>query len=115
MYGPLGGEGNGNPLQYSCLGNPRGGGAWWTAIYGVARSQTRLKRLSSSSNMVLWVALGVKNHLTNAGDLRDVCLIPGSGRSPGRGHGNPHQYSCLKNPMDRGGWWVAKSRTLVLK
>ena len=111
----VGGEGNGNPLQYSCLGNPRGGGAWWTAIYRVARSQTRLKRLSSSSNMVLWVALGVKNHLTNAGDLRDVCLIPGSGRSPGRGHGNPHQYSCLKNPMDRGGWWVAKSRTLVLK
>ena len=50
----------------------------------------------------------------NAGDLRDVGLIPGLGRSPGGGHGNPLQYSCLENPMDRGAWWamvhgVAKS------
>ena len=44
------GEGNGNPLQCSCLESPRDGGAWWTAIYGVAQSQTRLKRLSSSSS-----------------------------------------------------------------
>ena len=44
------GEGNGNPLQCSCLENPRDGGAWWTAVYGVAQSQTRLKRLSSSSS-----------------------------------------------------------------
>ena len=44
------GEGNGNPLQCSCLGNPRDGGAWWAAVYGVARSPTRLKRLSSSSS-----------------------------------------------------------------
>ena len=44
------GEGNGNPLQCSCLENPRDGGAWWAAIYGVAQSWTRLKRLSSSSN-----------------------------------------------------------------
>ena len=44
------GEGNGNPLQCSCLENPRDGGAWWAAIYGVAQSQTRLKRLSSSSS-----------------------------------------------------------------
>ena len=43
------GEGNGNPLQCSCLGNPRDGGAWWAAVYGVAQSQTRLKQLSSSS------------------------------------------------------------------
>ena len=43
------GEGNGTPFQYSCLENPRDGGAWWAAIYGVAQSQTRLKRLSSSS------------------------------------------------------------------
>ena len=42
------GEGNGNPLQYSCLENPRDGGAWWTAVYGVAQSRTRLKQLSSS-------------------------------------------------------------------
>ena len=44
------GEGNGNPLQCSCLENPRDGGAWWAAVYGVARSRTRLKRLSSSSS-----------------------------------------------------------------
>ena len=43
------GEGNGNPLQYSCLENPRDGGAWWAAVYGVTQSRTRLKRLSSSS------------------------------------------------------------------
>ena len=42
------GEGNGNPLQCSCLENPRDGGAWWAAVYGVAQSQTRLKQLSSS-------------------------------------------------------------------
>ena len=45
------GEGNGNPLQCSCLENPRDGGAWWAAIYGVAQNRTRLKRLSSSSSM----------------------------------------------------------------
>ena len=44
------GEGNGNPLQCSCLENPRDGRAWWAAVYGVAQSRTRLKRLSSSSN-----------------------------------------------------------------
>ena len=43
------GEGNGNPLQCSCLENPRDSGVWWAAIYGVAQSQTRLKRLSSSN------------------------------------------------------------------
>ena len=46
------GEGNGNPLQCSCLENPRDGGAWWAAVYGVTQSQTRLKRLSSSSSRV---------------------------------------------------------------
>ena len=44
------GEGNGNPLQYSCLENPRDGGAWWAAVYGVPQSRTQLKRLSSSSS-----------------------------------------------------------------
>ena len=46
----LGGEGNGNSLQCSCLENPRDGGAWWAAVYGVAQSETQLKRLSSSSS-----------------------------------------------------------------
>ena len=44
------GEGNGNPLQYSCLENPRDGGAWWAALYGVAQSRTWLKLLSNSSS-----------------------------------------------------------------
>ena len=46
------GEGNGNPLQCSCLANPRNGGAWWAAVYGVAQSRTWLKWLSSSSRMI---------------------------------------------------------------
>ena len=55
----------------------------------------------------------VKASASNAGDLGS---IPGSGRSPGEGNGNPLQYSCLENPMDRGAWWatvhgVAKSQT----
>ena len=47
------GEGNGNPLQCSCLENPRDGGTWWAAVYGIAQSRTRLKRLSSSSSSSL--------------------------------------------------------------
>ena len=56
------GEGNGNPLQNSCLENPRDGGAWWAAIYGVAQSRTRLKQLSSSSSSgdpPLWKGEGI--------------------------------------------------------
>ena len=52
------GEGNGNPLQRSCLGNPRDGGAWWAAVYGVVQSRTRLKRLSSSSIQTVWYREG---------------------------------------------------------
>ena len=50
--------------------------------------------------------LVVKNLPASAGDIRDGYLIPGLGRSPGEGNGNPLQYSCLENPMDRGAWWV---------
>ena len=62
------------------------------------------------------VALVVKSLPANAGDKRDMGLIPGLGRSPGDGNVNPLQYSCLENPMDRGAWWavvqgVAKSQT----
>ena len=45
-----------------------------------------------------------KEPACNAGDARDIGSIPGSGRSPGAGHGNPLKYSCLENPMDRGAW-----------
>ena len=58
----------------------------------------------------------VKNPPANAGDAGDMGSIPGLGRSPGGGHGNPLQCSCLETPMDRGAWWatvhgVAKSWT----
>ena len=49
------GEGNGNSLQCSCLENPRDGGAWWAAVYGVAQSQTRLKQLGSSSRIKTYI------------------------------------------------------------
>ena len=48
----------------------------------------------------------VKNPPANAGSMGDMGSIPGSGRSPGGGNGNPLQYSCPENPMDRGAWWV---------
>ena len=62
------------------------------------------------------MVLVVKNPPANAGDARDVGLIPGSGRSPGVGNGNPFQYSCLENSMDRGAWratvhGITKSQT----
>ena len=93
------------PLQYSFLEHPRDGGAWWAAIYGVTQSLTQLKWLSSSRV--------VKKLPTSAADLGSVS---GSRRSPGGGHGNPLQYPCLGNPMDRGAWraavrGAAKSRT----
>ena len=52
------------------------------------------------------MVLVVKNPPANAGDIRDVGLIPALGRSPGGGHSNPLQYSYLENPMDRGAWWT---------
>ena len=69
-------------------------------------------RMTCSSKMVLVV----KNPPASAGDARDTDSIPGSGRSPGEGNGNPLQYTCLENPTDRGAWWatvhrVAKSQT----
>ena len=79
------GEGNSNPLQYSYLENPMDRGAWWAIILRVAKCQTGLKQLST--------------HVYNF-------PIPGSGRTPGEGNGNPLQYPCLENPMDRGAWWA---------
>ena len=53
----------------------------------------------------------VKSLPASAGDERDVGLIPGWGRYPGGGNGNPLQYSCRENPMDRGAWWAAVHRS----
>ena len=56
------------------------------------------------------MALVVKNLPDNAGDRRDVGLIPGSGRFPGEGNDNPLLYACLENPMDSGAWWATVHR-----
>ena len=58
------------------------------------------------------MALAVKNLLANAGDLRGAGLLPGLRRSPGGGHGNPLQYSCLENLMDRGVWQATVHRVV---
>ena len=83
--------------------------AWHAVIHGVAGSQTRL----SDWTELNWM---VKNLSAGAGDIRDAGLVPGSGRSPGGGNGNPLQYSCRENLMDRGAWQaivhrVAQSQT----
>ena len=54
-------------------------------------------------------SLVIKNLPAHAGATGDTGSVPGSGRSPGGGNGNPLQYSCLENPMDRGAWWATKS------
>ena len=82
------GEGNGNPLQYSCLENPRDRGAWGAASSGVAQSRTLLKWLSSKSKKASLMAQLIKNLPANARGVRDVGLIPGFGSSPGEGNDN---------------------------
>ena len=81
------GEGNGTPLQYSCLENPMYGGAWWAAVHGVAKSQTRLSDFPFTSHF----------HALE----KEMATL---------------QCSCLENPRDGGAWWaavygVAQSRT----
>ena len=107
-------EGNGNPLQCSCLENPRDGGAWWAAIYGVTQSRTRLKWLSSnsSSSRTHWayqVVLVVKNLPANEGDVRDAVSIPGSERSLGGGYSTLSCILVWRIPWteEPGGLWVA--------
>ena len=75
------GEGNGTPLQYSCLENPMDGGAWWAAVHGVAKSRTQLSDFTFTFHFSL------------------SCI--------GEGNGNPLQCSCLENPGDSGAWWAA--------
>ena len=77
----------------------------------IKKQEQRSRKLVGASQVVLMV----KNPPANTGDARDAGSIPGWGRSPGEGHGNPLQYSYLENPMDRGAWWaivhrVSKSR-----
>ena len=84
-------------------------GAWQAPVHGVVKSWTRLKRRSSSSSSSretdgASLVAQIKESACNVGD---VGLIPGLGRFPGGGHGNPLQYSCLENPTDRGAWRTA--------
>ena len=72
------GEGNGNPLQFSCLENPRDGGAWWAAVYGVAQSRTRQKRLSSSSTYNYIIIINQKFVPIDDLDLIPLPLYPRS-------------------------------------
>ena len=130
------GEGNGNPLQCSCLEHPRDVGVWWAAVYGVAQSRTRLKRLSSSSSRQpsrrrQWhptpVLLPGKSHGRRSlvgcspwgreeSDTTERLDFHFSLSGIGEGNGNPLQCSCLENPREWGAWWaavygVAQSRT----
>ena len=69
-------EGNGNPLQCSCLENPRDGGAWWAAVYGVTQSRTRLKQLSSSSSSILFCIRNLTvNFVIHRGARASTCRI----------------------------------------
>ena len=85
------GEGNGNPLQYSCLENPRDRGAWWADVYGVAQSRTWLKWLSSSSSYSLWLTVtcqGPHFHTCCCSSIAQSCPIL-------QPHGLQHtRFSC---------------------
>ena len=72
-------EGNGTPLQYSCLENPVDGGAWWAAVHGVTMGLDTAERLPFHFSL--------------------ACF--------GEGNSNPLQCSCLENPRDGGAWWAA--------
>ena len=82
-------------------------------LYRILKKYIENSEVTSKTIRTSLVAQTVKHLAYNAGDLGS---IPGSGRSSGEGNGNPLQYSCLENPMDRGAWWatvhgVAKSQT----
>ena len=84
------------------LGNSRGSGTCWLP-------QDANDHRTLQSLIPWWLSCKVST--CNSEDAGDSSSIPDLGRSPGGGHGNPFQYSCLENPMDRGAWQMAKSRT----
>ena len=86
------GEGNGNPLQCSCLENPRDGRAWWAAVYGVAQSRTRLKRLSSSSSDYIMDSIDLDWVLWDQG----FYSVPHTIRHSGNWLWVSYHHACLK-------------------
>ena len=99
-------RGHGNPLQYSCLENPYGQRSLADYSPGGGKESDTTEWLSTTALLSEGFPGGTssKNSPASSGDIRDAGLIPGSGRSLGRGHGNPFLYYCLENPMDRGVW-----------
>ena len=100
MYG----ERNGNPLQCSCLENPRDGGAWWAAVYGVAQIRTRLKRLSSSTLMYM-----VEGYTYRTQKPRKT-LRAGGGRFTQ--HSQPPKCFHTENLVTWNSQWALQSGTL---
>ena len=97
------GGGHGNPLKYSCLGNPHGQRSLVRYSPWGHKELETTEWLSTAQDSTAQAVVVVKNPPANAQDLGS---IPGSGRYPGGGHGYPLQYSCLENPMNRGAWWA---------
>ena len=118
----------GTPLQYSCLENPMDGGAWWAAVHGVSKSQTRLsdftftfhvhpleKEMATHSSVLAWriPGTGEPGRLLSMGlhrvghDWSDLAAAEAAVSNNGEGNGNPLQCSCLDNPKDGGAWWAA--------
>ena len=80
-------------------------------VHEVAKSRTQLSDFFTfMTNGASQVVLVIKNPPANVGEIKDAGSISGLGRSPGGGNGNPLQYSCLENPMDRGTWWATVHR-----
>ena len=105
------GEGNGNSLLDSGLGNPLDRGAWQATVHGVTRLGHDLatKPPPPMKTIGLWASqmvLMAKNLPASVEDIRDMSLIPGLKRSLGAGNGTPLEYSCLENSMGRGSWWA---------
>ena len=96
------GEGNGYPLQYSCLENTVDWWGWWAAVYVVTKSWDTTERLTCFNLDFP----GDWDSKESACSDRDPDPIPRLGRSSGEGSGYPLQYSYLENPMDRGAWWA---------
>ena len=101
-------ERNGNPLQHFCLEKPMDRGAWQATVHGVIKSWTLLSNFTFFLSF-FWpkyrlVFPGGSDGKESACSSGDPGSIPGLVRSPGKTNGNPLQYSCLENSMDRGAW-----------